>query len=454
MHNNEHDTHLKRLLEAVVQEEVTDDMDLWSDIQRKLERQRPPRLLMLRRMANIAAVLVLMLTVSAVGYAVYQSQYGGDAGLDAVNEAGLFTPIDQMQTMNNVTVTVHEAYADANRIVLAYEGVYDQADTPVPAGGFDVQWTLYDTRSGQTIPPFFGGGGGGGGDGDTLVRFGGMQNFDASVIEGTPETLDLRLELRFAAHTRMNPPMSGGGGGGGGAPQGNMPPASGGGGGGGGGGGNAQIPPVTMPALPTPVPVDAFEPFTFAFDFTLPFIEERVVMDINAQTDSDITVQLNALSITPSLTIADLCIEHPGDGRQWLPIIRLTAGDVEIRRAAFPLMPDAVNSDGFVCGQMELSVPYMPDEAVNWTLAVDYLRGDFLPTPETVATIEQALTDAGLNDVSIYSQPRNTGERVLFFGMSFKSPSDSDFLLDDVLVTVTDQITGDWVFDITLPESE
>lgn len=169
---------LQTLLDNIARKNVPE-----TDIQSAVFNQLQPRYrrLSYRTVMRLGLVTVLLLMAMAA-YAFYQVDV--DPGFNGQYITELITEFNLSQTQDDLTVTLQWAYADQNRIVLAYnfDDDVDLSQTTVH---------LSDSQ-GNEFPPFLAF------TGDISVP--GMLNanghFDAAVLKDQPETLDLRLDVR------------------------------------------------------------------------------------------------------------------------------------------------------------------------------------------------------------------------------------------------------------------
>ena len=123
---------LRRVLHELAEQEITDDMNLWNNIQAQLNEKPASRDHSLRRLAQAAAVVLIFLAVTTGAYALYQAIDGGDDPvLEAIQDAGLVTELNLSQTIGETTVTLDWGYADTQTIAVHYT----ITGTP-PAGGY------------------------------------------------------------------------------------------------------------------------------------------------------------------------------------------------------------------------------------------------------------------------------------------------------------------------------
>jgi hypothetical protein len=106
---------LSQMLDSLAAQHMPSDLDMLPGIQARLKKTRSMTPLMQRRPARLIASLIVALLV--VVTTVYAAQLLiRDPGLHET----MVTPLNLSQTKGDVTVTLDWAYADANRIKLAY----------------------------------------------------------------------------------------------------------------------------------------------------------------------------------------------------------------------------------------------------------------------------------------------------------------------------------------------
>lgn len=488
--NHTGDQELRSGLHDLANKEIPDDMNLIPEVQAALRSKPARRSYPILRGAAASIALLLLSTMTVVATAVFVQQRGGDPGLQGVDEQGLFTEINAAQTVDGVTVALQRGYADANRIALSLQLTYDRLTAAYPDTGFELDYRLVDAVTGAEIPSLGFGGGGGGGSSDrpTFVQRNADINFDTTALvamwEAVPESLDLVLEvtLRAAAFAAM-PPSGGGGGGGGSSPADIRPtavpsptmiPAA----------GTAEVTVITatptpaapggaMPTVPppdrtaapvvtsTPVPVPTgipaadFEPVTLTFDFALPFIPEYVVPGLEPASANDVTVRVERISVTPSLTLVAMCHTLPDittdPDAGWLPVITLDTGAMQMTLPGpGPLEPDDAAS-GEQCFEITFTVPYVPDTAPTWTLTVERLRSSFADTEANAQRLLDLLAEAGLTDVTLFGE--RSGEQVFSIGLGAGGSGGEDPtpIIEDAYAQLGEQVTGPWSFTFDLP---
>ena len=401
---------LSQILREIAQEEIPDDMNLWSDIQKAAQRpSRWMRLAPKSRIGWVALLVAALLTIGATAYAVDFLLQNFDPGLEAADNANLIVYLNDTQTIGDVSVTLEYAYADANRIAIAYNGTALVPITSSASLGF-TEIHLTDDQGREFNNYLFGGGGGGGGGSAeatvVAVSFGLVDNYDASIIDDSPDELHLHLELTV----------------------GDMTPIMGGGGGGGGGGSVA------------PAEAEPFEPVgPFIFDFTVPFNPGRVMNEPQTVTAADIPMRLNRVVVTPSLTRLELCYEQPpinDNSPYWNPVVSLTVDGEEVL-AGTPLYRDMVStSDDAECANYNI-LQALNDQLGEWELSIDTL---LLPGTAPAEEVRQALEERGIETID---QPGG--------GWGYNTPDDishSDIseIMAEINARYQQIIEGPWTF--------
>lgn len=396
---------LQHLLEDIAQQEIPDDMNLWNDIQEQLEKPAPRRSRTMMGAIRLAAILLLVM-IPAVAYGFYQTFDGGDPGLEQVEEAGLVTEIGATQTQGDVEITLDWAYADAHRIAVAY--TITQPDD-APQVSFSGQSRLLDQQGNVLTNNSFGGGGG---DGSI---FEGTTNFDTDFINGTPDTLDLRLELVLAQSTEM---ISGGGFGG-------------------GGGGGGTAPPDAPPPMP-----EGFEPFgTFIFDFTVPYIPATIIEPMETITVNETPIRLESVSAAPSMTLIRFCYPPLDITKDFQLDLILTVDGTKRNSFGHETLP---NNQGETCTTVRVPAPYNESES-EWTLTIRRIQS--MPV-FTEAELEATFAELGYPqiDVTVYEGGG--------FGIETSDvPEGTDLqtVIEAGLRPFREVIEGPWVFTIRMP---
>jgi len=268
--------------------------------------------------ARTAAILVAILTIG-IGVVIAMNTFlqpfiGLDAGLKAIYDQGLGHEIGISQSHEGFTVTLEWAYADGNRLTLAYV-IQGYPGTPYSnLQGRVHRLSLRDT--GAEIPFYQGMGAaidqngeavGWGAPPDAIITFDRIleiNTYDLSTIPiGDNTTLDLHLEVGAYGITWQR---------------------------------RTQLPLERMNEM-----YEGPESL-FTFDFSIPLVgEQRVMNTLQTAADQGITLTLKQVTISPSQTRVMVCFTPPDPARQWTAIPHLTtrAGEVPGGGGVQPLQP-------------------------------------------------------------------------------------------------------------------
>lgn len=272
------------------------------------------------RLSWALVVLLAFLFLASVTLAmssIMSQLFGLEAGLTEVDLSGLYHDINQSQTINGLTVTVERAYADANRIVIAYmvESQNEQQELAAQ---------MLKDKAGHQFQQIGGMGVSGPSEfmGDFLPPGVSMQvlSFDASSVQGEAndalpaEPTDLELQFTMQLRERVLPPLK------------------------------AATPLAEESTSDLPesmeVEIETIELGgvigEYRFEFSLPFLPAekfQVQQTIERETVSIqfcplgegrctsiepinyVAVRLEQISITPSETEAKLCVNLPAEWR-------------------------------------------------------------------------------------------------------------------------------------------
>lgn len=273
-------------------------------LQRRLQEARAARgvLVMKRhrfpmRAAVVAAVLVLIAGTALAVAPWIRQLLQGDPGMASVYDEGQGIPLHLSQTIDGYTVTLDWAYADGNRLTLAY------TITGLPG----VQYTNLETDSvinltlrqpRAEIPGIMGMGNwmdGKAGQPDTAPTANFTRNqfvFDLSGVPTEGDLLDLRLELEVYG-----------------------------------------VPVIKR----TQLPIERFNDMKerpgrpFVFEFSVPLSGSLRVLDTpQTAADQGITLTLESVTVSPSQVRVAVCYDSPDPSRGWTSIPRLTAGGADV----------------------------------------------------------------------------------------------------------------------------
>lgn len=116
---NSQEQQLQRALRTCAEQAIPDSADLWPRIRAQAAAsQQPTRKiaifsLRLQPISLLLLVILLMGVGCATGAAIHNMFFEGTFGMSGPVQAGLIHEVNQSQTINDVTVTIHGAYADA-----------------------------------------------------------------------------------------------------------------------------------------------------------------------------------------------------------------------------------------------------------------------------------------------------------------------------------------------------
>lgn len=393
-------------LNEIANERIRDDMDLWQNIQREIRPRRHTFFPITRLGAVASLAIVLMMSVGA--YALGQLMLSNsDTGLDAITQEGKMVSLQLSQTKDPVTVTLDYAYADSNRVAVAYKFQY----MPEPEKHYTLGDIVLTDENNQVLDLMFGGGGGsgGGGGGGTvdpaLIELNGILNFDPTRLTITGNTIALRLTLEV--RTEMLPNFDLGGSGGGSL---EITSTS-------GEGGGAVVGTTSAESSEMAFPIG--ELFgTFEFEFTIPFTEGMRYQTPQTVVASEVEMTLNTVVVTPSLTRLELCFTTPEVG-YWTPfaVIDVDGKRVVEETALMPFIPPTSDSPTR-CTLYNLPLPL--DEYIgNWTLTITRLTLSGSANPVEVAEalklqgIEAKVTDGILSMETPDGMPYETFSQIV-----------------------------------------
>lgn len=301
-----------------------------------------------RLTTKIAIALAAALAVVTVAYAVdalLQRIIGYDAGLQAVNDAKLGTPLNLSQTVDDLTVNLQWVYADENRISIGYTvsgaGPLDspaQDYYPMDMRLTDSDGNVYDSAGGMGYT----------GEGGVAAQ---VSSFDTSKVDVLPETLALHVELMVEIITRDTR--------------------------------------ATLNAQPTPEPnstpvVQTYTadttPFAgpfgpFAFDFSVSTVAARVVEIDQTVTDQNVPITLKRIIIAPSQTRIEVCfdppVEKPG-GWALIPFLSINGSDLLTENP--PVAPGDELLEGTNCHSLIYNAAF-GERTGDWQLRIQELVG-------------------------------------------------------------------------------
>jgi len=443
------DEQLQETLEAIANDAIPEDIDLWEEIEMQLLKDSMPRRTPFRRLAQVAALVIMLMTVSTGVYAVVnQIIDDGDETIRTLSEADLVTVLDQEQTVDGITLTLDWAYADANRIALAYQTMFDETQVAQPEFGFVFEHDL-STADGQPLPQFLGGGGGGGGGGASPMRFSAANaNYDPSGLAISDGTIDLQLavtayayippELRETLCPLADPNGEST------VCEGITAPQNGGSGGGGGGGGPAP----ESSDLPPRIPVAEYVPKTITVDFSLPvypMIERQPEQTVEASGQA---VTLQSAAITPSLTELEVCFPQLDAKPGRVVGLTLSAGTTERFFTAwydvYQVQDDCIN--------VEYSFPILPDVTDTLTVNVEYIRNRPEPTQANADALTAKVRELLGEDIQLdfHEAPDGSINLIGIGGSADIDHNTQQSLIEQAYYEIAGGITGPWTFTLDL----
>lgn len=272
-------------------------VNLWSQIQPKLPGAVERPLKRSVQLAKVATILLVIALTGVVAYAFYQSVVvPSDPGITSVEDAELLTYYNETQSLGgeyaayHLTVTLDYAYADANRITVGYtvrgespEGrrmmAYSNPSLTSATGAALDRIALIAVEEDQQAPTE---------DASGVFTSRLTTNFipnEAELADGA--SLDLRLVVDVALSY------------------------------------------LDAGAFPAPTMMMAGQA---AFSFAVPFIAGTSVDTHQAVTENALTVELQRVVITPSMTRLEMCYQlalvelPPG----WSPFVRVQVNDETI----------------------------------------------------------------------------------------------------------------------------
>jgi hypothetical protein len=259
--------------------------------------------LSMRMVAVLIAVLTIGIGVVIAMNTFLQRYINYDTGLRAIYEQGLGHEIGISQTIDDFTVTLEWAYADGNRLTLAYT---IQGHLGAQYTNLSSDVNLLTLRNTGVEIPFYQGMSGGIDHNGEAVGWGApsdviptadrsinINTYDLSAVDvGDSPSLDLRLEVDAYGITLQQRTL---------------------------------------------MPIERFNDMKegpeahFILDFSIPLVnEQRVFNTPLTATDQDITITLQRVNVSPSQTRVVICFSPPDPARQWTAIPYLTTDEGEV----------------------------------------------------------------------------------------------------------------------------
>lgn len=336
------------IMKSVPQPRENFQQALAQQLLREFEQQRTSplrrhRKLSIRSVALLAVILLIGIGSVFAMSTILQQFTRHDPGLKAIYEQGLGHEIGLIQAIEDFTVTLEWAYADGNRLILAYV-IQGKQGTQYTNLASDV-YTLQVRESGEQIPLYQGmttaidqngeaiGWGAPPSPIITTNRTLTISTYDLSAIETSGKSaLDLQLEVAPYGVTLQH---------------------------------RTQMPDDFFSLKESPEGL-------FTFDFSVDLIDQLRVFDTPlTATDKGIRVILQHVHVSPSQTRLLVCFIPPDPSRQWTAIPHLTTsrGEVQGGGGVEPFMDGdlACNDYTYQAG--------MYDYTGQWRLEVTELIG-------------------------------------------------------------------------------
>ncbi len=345
------DQNIIKTLNEIAEDGVPASLDMWPAIKDRLQpgrpSSRPARWMPVTRLGRASLMLVALLllggTVYALTPAIGQVFRAFLPGWQYVEESHLTREIGLSQTIDGVTVTLERAYADANEIIIGY------TVTGASEAAHASHISLTDEQ-GRVFPEIAGAGVSGASDllGVQLRPGEGayVSAFDASLVEGTPLALSLRLTMHLVRLVPAEQP----------APATTLPEPTG----------------STVTIAPALTMQEEIVGGPFVFDFNVPFTPGQSIAAHQTAEASGVTMRLEKVTIAPSETRAILCFAPPDGADHWTLLATLSTGDGQEIPVSFV---SPLEGDGYEhCQRASFPQP-LHDKSGSWTLTVTELIG-------------------------------------------------------------------------------
>jgi hypothetical protein len=182
---------VRRALHETAVRQIGTDVNLWPGIRERLLPRQRRTWLPATRMGWAVAALAVFLALGTAAYglaSVIDRLFEQEVGLEQTQEANLGRVANLSQTADGVTARVERVYADAGRVVigLTLHGAngtrYDLGQLTLTQADGTILWPVSGlgvAAESELLP------------GESAFVF----TFDASPVQGAPESLDLRLSL-------------------------------------------------------------------------------------------------------------------------------------------------------------------------------------------------------------------------------------------------------------------
>ncbi len=435
---------LQHVLADIAQQHVADNVNLWPRLQLQVRPQavlhRPLRLAW-----TIALVLAALLTLTTVAYALYRIM--ADPGLQAVNDAGLVTDLDQAaspipikptaastasspsrsafdapsvsalaaQQIGAVTVTLNWAYADESRVAI---GLTVRGLQP-PAGvkpGFLINPITFGDDRGTLF-------GLNGSSQSTEIHPAEPGTIDVTAISYQPLVADQLLQLTIDVKL-----------------------------------GDTSVPVMLPDATPEPGPV----PLTpialigdFQFKIDLPVYEGTLIRADQSVSANGVTIVLHDIHLTPSYDQAHVCYQLP-DQSDWQIESHVQIGSAPtISQTAVRLATDKADLNSARdqrCVLIDYPASYL-NTTGPLTLTVDALHTS-LPEVIPAEAIARANASVAAQGIEFEYSTQQHGARLT---ITRKPAALSDVEANQIAFQALEQaaekrLVGPWTFSVTVSE--
>ncbi len=331
----------RHALHEIAAEDLATTHNLWPAVRKQVENQDPGRRLLIAHPRWAVAALILTLAFGTAAYAAITSILDRAVNMDPSGsqyllENGLVEMLHLSQRDGDITANLEWAYADANRIVIAYTVAHpgDRENTAV---------TL-STEDGMMLPTIMGGYG--------YVEnglMGDVQSYDASLVQGAQDVLRLRLHLGVSTYNLPDEIPT-------------PPPVT--------------VDPETGASIVVLEPMEIGEPAAvFDIHFSIPSHPGREVAIGQMVEDAGISITLERAVIAPSDTRFDLCFSGLDPAYDWIPIFTLETPEFSLRDSANILSGGRWLDDR--CYRQDFGGP-LQDRSGGWSLNVTELVGERL----------------------------------------------------------------------------
>jgi hypothetical protein len=328
-------------LRSIVDEDLQDKKDLWPEVRARIgTKPRGRKPLGIKRPGWALVLFLLILIVGAVAYTsitsfMEQAVEIDPSGSSYLVENGLVENLNLTQTIEDITVTLEWAYADANRITVAYT-----ISHPSDRENTTTALTLED---GTLIPHWVGGYGY---VGDGLMSQ--VENFDASIIQGESDALRLHFHLEVSPF--------------------DLP----------------EDVPTLILATAEPEgdvssvmlePMELTAPSTFDFEFSVPFLGGRTIEIGEVTEKSGIHASLESAVIAPSDTRFVVCFSGLEPIYTWTPLFSLETPLLDLKDNVNLLSSGRWINDR--CYQHDIGAS-LEDHKGEWVLTATEIIGEKL----------------------------------------------------------------------------